>query len=377
MACWHRAPAPAAGPTDGPQGQSNDRQERRNAPGSGGTPGEFIAAAFTAAGLRKDDSEVLGELIAGADLRGTDTHGVFRMPLYVRRIKAGGINTRPDIRIIEERPATALLDGDNAMGHLVMRRAAQLAIDKAKRTGIGWVGARMSNHAGPAALYAMMPLAHDMIGLYFAVGSNNHLPPTGSAEALLGTNPIAVAIPAGEEPPVVMDMAPTVAAFGKVRMKAALGEPMPVGWMIDREGKPLTDASRASEGHLLPIGDYKGYALSLIIGLLAGTLNRAAFGREIVDFLKHPATPTNTGQSVLAVSVEAFCPAALFKANVDTAVRAIRESQRLPGVERVWLPGEQSQTKRLDRLANGIPIPPTLRKNLDALAQELGIAPLA
>ena len=165
----------------------------------------------------------------------------------------------------------------------------------------------MSNHAGPAALYAMMPLAHDMIGLYFAVGSNNHLPPTGSAEALLGTNPIAVAIPAGEEPAVVMDMAPTVAAFGKVRLKAALGEPMPVGWMIDHEGKPLTDASRAAEGHLLPIGDYKGYALSLIIGLLAGSLNGAAFGRGIVDFLKHPATATNTGQSVLAVSVEAFC----------------------------------------------------------------------
>ena len=127
---------------------------------------------------------------------------------------------------------------------------------------------------------------------------------------------------------------------------------------------------------MLPIGDYKGYALSLIIGLLAGTLNRAAFGREIVDFLKNPSTATNTGQSVLAVSVDAFCPANLFKANVDAAVRAIRESPRLPGVERVWLPGEQSHTKRLDRLANGIPIPSTLRENLDALAQELGIEQL-
>jgi L-2-hydroxycarboxylate dehydrogenase (NAD+) len=336
----------------------------------------FIADAFVAAGLPKDDARACGELIAEADLRGTDTHGVFRMPLYVRRIKAGGINRRPDIRIIEERPSTALLDGDNGMGHLVMRRAAELAISKAEATGIGWVGARMSNHAGPAALYAMMPLAHDMIGLYFAVGSNNHLPPTGSAEALLGTNPIAVAIPAGEEPAVVMDMAPTVAAFGKVRLKAALGEPMPIGWMIDHEGKPLTDASRAAEGHLLPIGDYKGYALSLIIGLLAGPLNGAAFGRGIVDFLKHPGTATNTGQSVLALSVEAFSSVALFKKNVDEAVRAIRESRRLPGVERVWLPGEQSHTRRLDRLAHGVPIPSTLRKNLDALAVELGIATL-
>jgi L-2-hydroxycarboxylate dehydrogenase (NAD+) len=336
----------------------------------------FIADAFVAAGLPKDDAHVLGELIAEADLRGTDTHGVFRMPLYVRRIKAGGVNVRPDIRVIEERPSTALLDGDSGMGHLVMRRAAELAIAKAKQNGVGWVGARMSNHAGPAALYAMMPLAHDMIGLYFAVGSNNHLAPTGSAEALLGTNPIAVAIPAGEEPAVVMDMAPTVAAFGKVRLKAAQGEPMPVGWMIDHAGKPLTDASRASEGHLLPIGDYKGYALSLIIGLLAGSLNGAAFGRGIVDFLKNPATATNTGQSVLAVSVEAFAPVAVFKKNVDEAVRAIRESRRLPGVERVWLPGEQSHSRRLDRLANGVPVPPTLRKNLDALAAELGVATL-
>jgi L-2-hydroxycarboxylate dehydrogenase (NAD+) len=336
----------------------------------------FISQAFEKAGLPADDAEVLGELIAEADLRGTDTHGVFRMPLYVRRIKAGGINLRPNIRIVEERPSTALVDGDNAMGHLVMRFAAQTAIAKARETGVGWVGARMSNHAGPAALYAMMPLAHDMIGLYFAVGSNNHLPPTGSAEALLGTNPIAVAIPTDCEPAVVMDMAPTVAAFGKVRLKAAQDEPMPVGWMIDRAGNPLTDARRAGEGFLLPIGDYKGYALSLIIGLLAGTLNQAAFGRDIVDFLKQPDAPTNTGQSILAVRVDAFCPVDVFKRNVDVAVRTMRESQRLPGVERIWLPGEQSHTKRIERLVRGIPIPSTLHNNLDELARELGIDPI-
>ena len=187
---------------------------------------------------------------------------------------------------------------------------------------------------------------------------------------------VTVAIPADQEPHVVMDMAPTVAAFGKVRVKATQGEPMPIGWMIDRAGNPLTDAKRAGEGFLLPIGDYKGYALSLIIGLLAGTLNQAAFGRDIVDFIKHPDAATNTGQSILAVRVDALCPIEVFKRNVDMAVRTIRESQRLPGVERVWLPGEQSHTKRLDRVANGIPIPPTLRKNLDTLAQELGIDPL-
>jgi len=334
----------------------------------------FIARAFVAAGLPANDSDTLARLITEADLRGSDTHGVIRMPLYVRRIRAGGINPRPNIHVIEERPAAALVDGDNGMGHLIMKFAAEIAIEKARKNGVAWVGARMSNHAGPAALYAMMPLAHDMIGFYLAVGSNNHLPAWGSSECLLGTNPIAVAIPAHEEPPIVMDMAPTVAAYGKVRLKAQQGEPMPVGWMIGRDGKPLTDAKRADEGVLLPIGDYKGYALSLIIGLLSGTLNRAAFGRDIVDFIKNPSMATNTGQAIMAISIEAFSPVAEFKRSVDTAIRALRGSERLPGVERIWLPGEQSHTKMLDRRAHGVPMPASLRKNLDELAADLKIA---
>src|SRR5206468_1082317 len=178
----------------------------------------------------------------------------------------------------------ALVDGDNGIGHLVMRFAAETAIKKAKQNGVAWVGARMSNHAGPANLYATMPLAHDMIGMYLAVGSNNHLPPWGSVENLLGTNPIAIAIPAGEEPPIVLDMAPTVAAFGKVRLKAQRGEEMPVGWMIDRQGKPLTDAKRMDEGLLVPIGEYKGYGLSLMTGLLVGTLIHAVLVCVVDDF---------------------------------------------------------------------------------------------
>jgi LDH2 family malate/lactate/ureidoglycolate dehydrogenase len=298
------------------------------------------------------------------------------MPAYCKRIKAGGVKTRPDIRIVSERASTALVDGDNGMGHLVMKFAADTAIRKAKETGIGWVGARMSNHAGPAALYAMMPLAHDMIGLYFAVGSNNHLPPWGGLESLLGTNPIAVAVPGHEEPPVVMDMAPTVTAYGKVRLKASRGEQMPVGWMIDKEGKPLTDPKRADEGHLLPIGDYKGYALSLMIAFIAGSLNRAAVGRDIFDFNKELGRATNTGQSIVAVSIDAFAPAAEFKRSVDMMVRTLRDSPRLPGVDRIWLPGEQSHTKLLERTQNGIPLPPSLKKSLDELAKQLGIAPV-
>src|SRR4029078_8125354 len=216
----------------------------------------FIKRAFEAAGLPASDADILAGLMVEADLRGSDTHGVIRLPLYLRRLKAGGIKARADIRIVEERRATALVDGDNGMGHLVMRFAAMTAIAKAKQAGVAWGGARMSNHVGPGELYAMMPLAHDMIGLYLAVGSNNHLPPWGSTENLLGTNPTPCAIRAGDEPPIVLDMAPTVAAFAKVRLKMQRGEEMPVGWMIDRNGKPLTDPKHAEEGLLLPIADY-------------------------------------------------------------------------------------------------------------------------
>ncbi|MFZ3311939.1 MAG: Ldh family oxidoreductase [Xanthobacteraceae bacterium] len=333
----------------------------------------FIARTFIAAGLPDEDARTLAGLMVEADLRGSDTHGVIRLPLYIRRIRAGGINATPNIRIVSERASTALIDGDNGMGHLVMNRAAKLAIDKARSNGIGWVGARMSNHAGPAGLYVTMPLKHDMIGLYFAVGSSNHLPPWGGSESLLGTNPMAVAVPAHDEPPIVLDMSPTVAAFGKVRLKAQRGEQMPIGWMIDKQGKPLTDPKRADEGHLLPIGDYKGAGLSLIIGLLAGALNRAAVGRDVVDFVKEAGTPTNTGQAIAAISIDAFMPADEFKRSVDRLVRDIRDSPRLPGVERIWLPGEQSHAKLLDRRTHGVPMPKALRDSLDALARDLNV----
>ena len=197
----------------------------------------FVGRALTAVGLPVSDAEQVARLMIRADLRGSDGHGIFRLPQYVRRIRAGGVNVRPNIHVVQETVATALVDGDNGMGHLVMGFAAQVAIRKAERTGIGWVGVRQSNHAGPAALYAMMPLARDMIGIYIAVGSANHMPPWGGIELLLSTNPIAFAIPAFEEPPIVLDIATSVTAYGKVKTKAQRGEPMPEGWMIDAFGR--------------------------------------------------------------------------------------------------------------------------------------------
>ena len=172
----------------------------------------FIARAFEAVDVPPADARLIAELMVRADVNGSEGHGVFRLPQYIRRIKGGAVNVRPHIRIEREAAGMALVNGDNGMGHLVMRFATQTAIEKAKQAGVAWVGAKWSNHAGPASLYASMPLEHDMIGLYLAVGSANHLPPWGGLEMLLSTNPLAVAVPTGEEPPIVLDMATTVAA---------------------------------------------------------------------------------------------------------------------------------------------------------------------
>ena len=336
----------------------------------------FIARALHCTGLPAADADKVARLMAQADLQGSDGHGVIRLPQYVKRIRAGGINTRPDIRVVKERAAMALVDGDNGMGHLVVSRAVEVAIGKARTTGVAWVGTRASNHAGPASLYARMPIAHDMIGLYFAVGNANHLPPWGGMDMLLSTNPIAAGIPAGDEPAVVLDMATTVAAYGKVKAKAKRGEMMPEGWMIDRDGSPLLDPARAHEGFLLPIGAHKGYGLALIVGLLAGTLQGAAMGRDVVDFNADHVTPTNTGQAILVIDLNAFGRPEVFKSAVDALVRDIRASERLPGVKRIWLPGEQSHERRMRYADNGIPLAANLVAELDALAQELGIEPL-
>lgn len=337
----------------------------------------FIRQTMLALGLPPEDAATVARLMAQADLQGSDGHGVIRIPQYARRILAGGVNTAPTIRVKEERLATALLDGDNGMGHLVMQRAADMAIEKARRCGIAWVGSQFSNHAGPASLYARMPLAHDMIGLYFAVGNANHLPPWGGLDMLLSTNPIAVAIPTQNETPIVLDMATTVAAYGKVKAKAQRGEMMPEGWMIDRQGQPLLDPKRSEEGFLMPIGGYKGYGLSLIVGLLAGTLNGAAMGKAVIDFNKDDTSVTNTGQAIAVIDPSAFGDIGEFKARVDTLVHELHASDRMPGVDRIWLPGEQSEAKRVAYTTQGIPIAPALTEQLNQVADRLNVPRLS
>tara|TARA_R110002074_G_scaffold11530_1_gene43151 strand:- start:113 stop:1183 length:1071 start_codon:yes stop_codon:yes gene_type:complete len=336
----------------------------------------FLASAFTALGVPLEDALAVSGLMVEADLLGYDTHGSFRLRQYVNRLRDGGNNPVPNVRIAKETGATAIVDGDNGLGHLAMKRAAEVAIEKATKQGVGWVGVRNGNHAGPASLYVNMIARADMIGIVGAVGSANHVAPFGGLELLLGTNPLAIAIPAGTAPAFVLDMATTTAAAGKIKVLAQRGEPMPEGWMVDREGNPLTDPARQGEGLLLPIGGAKGYGLAMAIGLLAGTLNGAALGRDVVNFTKETATPTNTGQFIAAISIAAFGDVEIFKASADRIFGEMRNSDALPGHGPIRIPGQERRNTRAERVANGIPLHANLVQVLTDIAGELSIPEL-
>lgn len=338
----------------------------------------FIAEVLATCGLREADAKRVGTLMVEADLIGAGGHGIFRLPQYVRRLRAGGTNPTPEITVSRRAPAVAIVDGDNGMGHLVMSRAAEVAVELAREAGIAWVGARRSNHAGAGGVYACLPLAAGMIGIYTVVASANHMAPWGGTESLLGTNPLAIAIPMGAADPVVLDIATTVVSYGTVKAHALVGETMPEGWMIDRTtGAPLTDPARSADGVLLPIGGYKGSGLALMLGLLAGPLNRAAFGRDVVDFNADDRTVTETGHVMIALDVGRFLDPATFQAEVARHLEDLRSSARLPGVERIRLPGDARAERRRDRTAHGVPLAAPLLAQLDRLAAEAGVAALS
>jgi LDH2 family malate/lactate/ureidoglycolate dehydrogenase len=251
-------------------------------------------------------------------------------------------------------------------------------VELAQACGVAWVGARGSNHAGAAGVYAAMPLKQGMIGIYSVVASANHMAPWGGIETLLGTNPLAVAIPAGEEAPVVLDIATTVVSYGTVKNYRLQGREMPAGWMVNKaDGRPLTDPARSAEGMLNPVGDYKGSGLALVLGLLAGPLNGAAFGRDVLDFNYDDETACNTGHFIIALDVARFTPLATFTAEVDRHLRDLRTSRPLLGFDAIRLPGSERRHRRADRLHKGVPMPVELIEQLDKLAGEVGVKPLA
>jgi LDH2 family malate/lactate/ureidoglycolate dehydrogenase len=335
----------------------------------------FTRDALLACGVPPADADVAAEKMIEADLTGFDAHGIVRLGHYVNWIKSGRVNPKPDIRVLQRSPATALVDGDDGIGHLVMTYSMNLAIELAKQSGVGWVGARNSNHAGAAGIYPEMAVAHGMVGIYAAVSTLNHMALWGGAEPLLGTNPIAFAIPAGKDAPVVLDIATSLSSFGNIRQHVAANKPLQEGWIVHtKTGKPITDPKEVGDGVLLPIGGHKGSGLALMIGLLAGVLNGAAFGRDVVD--AEGSDPTNTGQFVVALDVSRFIAPETFAAEMDRQLADLRSSPTLPGFDRIRIPGEERKKRRADRSRNGVELSPGVVKQLDTLAAGLKIEPL-
>jgi LDH2 family malate/lactate/ureidoglycolate dehydrogenase len=337
----------------------------------------FIAQALASAQVPAADAKLVGQLMVKSDLVGADGHGIFRLPAYLKRIRAGGVNLNPNIRIEREKGATALINGDNGLGHLVMNKAVEVAIQKVKEHSVCWVGSHYGNHSGAASVYVRKLAEQGYIGIYMAVGNANHMAPWGGIDLLLSTNPIAIAVPAGDHPMVLLDIATTVAAYGKVKLAAQKGEAMPDDWMIDRQGQPITDPKRSGEGSLLPIGGYKGYGLAVMIGLLAGALNNAAVGKGTIDFNAHHDLITNTGQTIIAVDPSAFGDREEFIQRVIDLVDDLKSSSTLPGVKEIRVPGEGAAKVMAERMRQGIPLTPELLDSLNNCAKECGIAALS
>ena len=336
----------------------------------------FISSALQSAQVPVCDADITASLMVKSDLAGADGHGIFRLPAYLKRIRAGGINLRPNIHIEREQGATALINGDNALGHLVMNKAVDLAIEKVKQHSVCWIGSHYGNHSGAASVYVRKLAEHGYIGIYMAVGNANHMAPWGGIDLLLSTNPIAIAVPAGDHPIVLLDIATTVAAYGKVKVAAQKGESIPEGWMIDRQGNSITDPQKSAEGSLLPIGGYKGYGLAVMIGLLAGALNNAAVGKGTIDFNAHHDLITNTGQTIIAIDPTAFGDKDAFIGRVIDLVEDLKSSSTLPGVKEIRVPGDGAAKTIVERTKAGIPISPELLEALNTCAKECGIPAL-
>ncbi|WP_170322445.1 Ldh family oxidoreductase [Acrocarpospora macrocephala] len=332
----------------------------------------FSTELFCAAGIRDEHALVTAQRLTEADLRGRSGHGLIRVSPYLERIRAGGINTRAEPRITRETAASAQIDAENGLGQVAMTMATELAVAKAADAGIAVVGTVNSNHAGAAGLYPAMAARHGMAGVYLAVANANGMPPWGGNSPVLGPNPISIAVPAEHGPPFLLDIATTAASHGAIKVARQAGRPLPVGWVADREGRPITDPDHADDGFLLPIGGYKGSGLTVAAGLLAGVLNGAAFGHEVVDHRVDKVTPTNTGQLFIALRADVFRPLEAVLGDVTRHLRLLRESGS-PSGDPLRLPGDHAARLEHEYSRDGLPISPAVRDALNAEAARAGI----
>ena len=331
------------------------------------------------------DAETAARVLLSADLRGVDSHGVARLSGYVRLWSANRINATPQIRVIHETPSTAVVDGDGGLGLVVAPAAMQVAIDKAHKVGTGWVSVQNSNHFGIAGIHAMMALPHDMIGIAMT-NASALVAPTFCAEKLLGTNPIAVAIPAGREQPFVADFATTTAANGKLEILQRKNEAAPLGWVQTKEGNATTNAGELKEGGaLLPLGgdkehgSHKGYMLGSIVDIFSGVLSGANFGPWVPPFPAYIPMPENMpgkgiGHFFGAMRIDAFRPAVDFKNNMDQWIQRFASAKSINKNEPVVIPGQPEIKMEKERRANGIPIIAPVVEDLKKIAAEFSLS---
>ncbi|MCH7412765.1 Ldh family oxidoreductase [Belliella sp. R4-6] len=335
-------------------------------------------------GCPEEDASLAAKVLLSADLRGVDSHGVARLSGYVRLWEKGRINPTPNVHVSYETPSTAVVDGDGGLGLVVAPYAMQVAIEKAKTAGTGWVSVKNSNHYGIAGYHAMMALEHDMIGISLT-NASPLVSPTFSKERMLGTNPISVAIPAKNQPPFVADMATTTAANGKLEILQRKDLDAPLGWVQDAEGIPTTDANGVKKGGaLLPLGgdrehgSHKGYILGSIVDIFSAVLSGANYGPwapPFVAFLEPDPNPVGEGLGHFfgAMRVDAFRPADEFKSHMDNWISRFRSAKPILGHEKVLIPGDPERELEAERMENGIPLIKPVEDDLRALGEKFGV----
>jgi L-2-hydroxycarboxylate dehydrogenase (NAD+) len=342
---------------------------------------DFSKDIFLKIGCNTEAAERAAQVLLSADLRGVDSHGIARLSGYIRLWEAGRVNAAPNMQILHETPSTAVVDGDAGLGLVVAPYAMQVAIDKAKIAGTGWVSVQNSNHFGIAGIHAMMALEHDMIGIAMT-NASPLVAPTFSIERLLGTNPIAVAIPAGHETPFVADMATTTAANGKLEILQRKNQEAPTGWIQDKDGNMSTNQHEVKNGGaLLPLGgdrehgSHKGYALGSIVDIFSAVLSGANYGPWVPPFVSFLPVADNLpgkgiGHFFGAMRIDAFRPAADFKQHMDQWITRFRNAKTTPGNESVLIPGDPERAMEAERRKSGIPLLAPVIADIQKLATQ-------
>jgi L-2-hydroxycarboxylate dehydrogenase (NAD+) len=330
----------------------------------------LITKILLSLGVPEDRARITAEVLAEGDLRGFSSHGILRLPYIVRALKRGTILPSSEVKIVRETPATALVDGGHTLGHYVAYYAMKVAIEKARNMGVSAVGVTNSNHFGIAGYYAEMAMRERMIGIVTTT-TDALVHPWGGAEPVLGTNALAIGIPS--DPPVLLDMATSVAARGKIVQAAKEGKPIPLGWAVDEEGNPTTDPLKALKGALSPFGGVKGYGLGLVLEILAGPLVGAAAGKDVIGTLEPVSGFCTKGDLMIVLNPSAFVDYHNFQIQTRRFIEQVKSCKKAPGVQRIMIPGEPEYEERKKRLVEGIIIPDEVWSEIETIKSELGI----